>query len=104
MENSDIQGPQKNRILALILSMGFGFLGLDRFYLGKWKSALFKVITIGGLGLWWFIDATILLVDAFLYSLGKQKGMMKDSQGRELKYGLSLYRLHNGSFEQDWFK
>ena len=38
-------------------------------------------MTFGGLGMWWFIDATMLLLDAFLWSLGKQRGFVKDAMG-----------------------
>ncbi|MEC5319206.1 TM2 domain-containing protein [Brenneria populi subsp. brevivirga] len=94
---------RKNRIIALVLSFFFGMFGIDRFYLGKVKSGVLKLITLGGLGIWWFIDAALLLVDAFLFSLGKDCGFVKDKKGNELKYGLSAYRFKNGRFQQDWF-
>lgn len=94
---------RKNRILALLLAFFFGFLGLDRFYLGKIKTGILKIITLGGFGIWWFIDATLLLLDAFLYSLGKDRGFVKDKRGLDLKYGLSAYRFKEGAFRQDWF-
>lgn len=94
---------RKNRIIALLLSFVFGFLGLDRFYLGKIKTGILKLITFGGFGIWWSIDAALLLVDAFLYSFGKDSGFVKDKRGLDLKHGLSAYRFKNGSFRQDWF-
>ena len=93
---------QKNRMLALILGLFLGFFGADRFYLGKKKSAIFKAITLGGLGLWWFIDIAMLAIDAFMFSFGKDTGMVKDSSGNELKYGFSLYRYKEGKFVRDW--
>lgn len=93
----------KNRIIALILSFFFGFLGFDRFYLGKYKTGLLKMFTLGGFCIWWFIDATLLFIDAFLYSFGKDIGFVKDKKGQNLKYGLSAYRFKNGAFRQDWF-
>ncbi|ELW1645475.1 cytochrome c oxidase assembly factor Coa1 family protein [Enterobacter oligotrophicus] len=94
---------RKNRILAMLLAFFFGFLGLDRFYLGKIKTGILKIITLGGFGIWWFIDATLLLLDAFLYSLGKDHGFVKDKLGQDLKYGLSAYRFKAGAFHKDWF-
>lgn len=69
---------RKNRVLALILSFFAGFVGADRFYLGKVATGILKLITVGGFGIWWAIDSMLLLVDAFLYSLGKDSGFVKD--------------------------
>ncbi len=93
---------QKNRIIALLLSFFFGIFGVDRFYLGKKKSGFFKLVSLGGLGLWWFFDAALILFDAFRYSLGFENGFVKDGQGLQLKYGLSLYRLKDGKIIRDW--
>ena len=95
---------QKNRIIAILIAMSpYGFFGGDRFYLGLNKSAKLKAFTFGGLGFWWFMDVFLLLIDAFLYSLGKNKAFRQDSNGNELKYGLSMYRFNNGKIEKDWF-
>ncbi len=95
--------PHKNRIIALALSMMLGFVGADRFYLGEYKSGALKLITFGGLGIWWFVDGCMLLVDAFLWSVGKQSGFVKDAKGQDLLYGLSMYRLQGGRLQKDWF-
>lgn len=97
-----MNAPRKNRMFALILSMFLGWLGLDRFYLDKWITGILKTITLGGLGIWWFIDASLLLIDAFLHSLGRDTGFIKDATGRDLNYGLSMYRLKRGHLQRDW--
>ncbi len=94
---------QKNRLLALFLAGFLGLFGADRFYLGKWKSGVGKALTFGGLGIWWFIDCAAMLIDAFLHSLGRDSGFVKDARGLDLRYGLSMYRLKDGRLQRDWF-
>ena len=50
-----------------------GFLGVDRFYLGKVGTGILKLLTIGGLGIWWLIDLILVLA-----------GVTRDKQGRLL--------------------
>jgi hypothetical protein len=50
----------KNTILALVLSVAVGYLGVDRFYLGSGGLGFLKLITVGGGGLWWIIDIILL--------------------------------------------
>jgi TM2 domain-containing membrane protein YozV len=49
-----------NWVLLLIMSIIFGWIGVDRFMMGKVGTGLLKLFTLGGLGLWWIID--IILV------------------------------------------
>ncbi|MFJ4045772.1 TM2 domain-containing protein [Microbacterium sp. NPDC089987] len=52
---------QKSYLTTAALSFFLGFVGADRFYLGKTGTALLKLLTFGGLGYWWFIDILITL-------------------------------------------
>ncbi|MDF3838769.1 TM2 domain-containing protein [Cupriavidus basilensis] len=92
---------QKNRMIALLLKFFLGLAGADRFYLGKYRTGTLKLLALGGLGVWWCIDGVLLMIDAFLYSLGKDSGCVKDARGHDLKHGLSMYRLKNGSLVRD---
>ena len=59
---------------ALGLATWMGWIGADRWYLGKYGSALVKTFTYGGFGIWWFVDA-----------LSISNGDVKDAKGRDLK-------------------
>ena len=53
----------KNKSVAIILSWFLGILGVDRFYLGCYVSGFFKLITLGGIGIWAFIDLIIITIN-----------------------------------------
>ena len=50
----------KSKVVALILSIFLGELGIDRFYLGYIGTGILKVITCGGFGIWWLIDLIMI--------------------------------------------
>jgi len=45
-----------NWTLALVMSVSFGWLGVDRFIMGHVVLGILKLITFGGLGIWWLVD------------------------------------------------
>ncbi|MBU2612259.1 MAG: TM2 domain-containing protein [Nanoarchaeota archaeon] len=49
-----------NWVLALVMSAVFGSLGVDRFIMGKVGTGILKLITLGGLGVWWLIDLILI--------------------------------------------
>jgi TM2 domain-containing membrane protein YozV len=49
-----------NWVVLLVMSVIFGWLGVDRFMMGKVGTGLLKLFTIGGLGLWWLIDLILI--------------------------------------------
>ncbi|XP_076300857.1 uncharacterized protein LOC143219010 isoform X2 [Lasioglossum baleicum] len=49
---------------TLLYSILLGFLGVDRFYLGQNGTALGKLFTIGGAGVWWVFDVILLVTDS----------------------------------------
>ena len=51
----------KSQKTAFLLSLFLGVFGADRFYLGYYISASFKLITIGGLGIVYTIDLFLIL-------------------------------------------
>jgi TM2 domain-containing membrane protein YozV len=42
--------------LNALLSLFFGSLGIDRFYLGNTELGIGKLLTLGGFGVWAFLD------------------------------------------------
>lgn len=51
----------KDPIIALILSIFIGELGIDRFYVGDTGLGIGKLLTCGGLGLWSIIDWFLIM-------------------------------------------
>ena len=49
-----------SKVVALILSIFLGELGIDRFYLGYIGTCILKLITCGGFGIWWLIDLIMI--------------------------------------------
>lgn len=60
-------------IATWLFSWLLGFLGVDRFYLGKVGTGIVKLLTGGGLGIWWIIDLILTLA-----------GIQRDKKGRLL--------------------
>ena len=48
-------------VTTLLYSILLGFLGLDRFCLGKTGTAVGKLLTLGGLGIWWVVDIILIV-------------------------------------------
>lgn len=51
----------KDPIIALILSLLVGGIGIDRFYIGDTGLGIAKLITCGGLGIWALIDLFLIM-------------------------------------------
>ena len=51
---------EKDWVVTLVLAVVLGFLGIDRFYAGSIGLGVLKLLTSGGLGLWWLIDIILL--------------------------------------------
>ena len=63
----------KDPTVALILSVVVGGWGVDRFYIGDIGLGVLKLITGGGLGVWW-------LTDLFVITGKTKKNNIKDFQ------------------------
>eukprot|EP01108_Squamamoeba_japonica_P005879 TRINITY_DN4756_c0_g1_i1.p1 TRINITY_DN4756_c0_g1~~TRINITY_DN4756_c0_g1_i1.p1 ORF type:complete len:251 (-),score=12.91 TRINITY_DN4756_c0_g1_i1:108-818(-) len=50
---------------AILFSVFLGFCGVDRFYTGHIAVGVVKLVTLGGIGIWWLIDTILLLVGVY---------------------------------------
>jgi TM2 domain-containing membrane protein YozV len=70
---SGSQPYRRNYFIALLLSIFVGEFGIDRFYMGKIGTGLLKLVTLGGLGIWWIIDIVLVAT-----------GNMRDKNGNTM--------------------
>jgi Tfp pilus assembly protein PilE len=55
-----------------LLCLFFGWLGIHRFYMGKIITGILMILTLGGCGLWSFIDLIFALCGKFHDQQGRQ--------------------------------
>jgi TM2 domain-containing membrane protein YozV len=53
-------GKELNWIVTLVMSIFFGYLGVDRFMMGHIGLGLLKLCTAGGFGIWWLVDVILI--------------------------------------------
>ena len=58
----------KKKVVLLVLSTIFGLSGADRFYAGQIGLGLLKLFTLGGIGVWYFVDTLIVLINSLTKS------------------------------------
>ena len=55
------EGEGKSQLTAFLLALLIGVLGIHRFYLGYTGIGIIQLLTLGGLGIWAFIDMILIL-------------------------------------------
>ena len=63
----------KDWLTTLLLAIFLGGLGVDRFYTGHTGLGILKLVTCGGVWIWWLIDIILIAT-----------GSYKDKAGRPL--------------------
>ncbi|KAG9509686.1 TM2 domain-containing protein, partial [Fragariocoptes setiger] len=53
-------------LTTLLYSIFLGFAGIDRFCLGHIGTAVAKLITLGGFGVWWIVDIISLITGGLM--------------------------------------
>lgn len=55
----------KSRSITLVLAFFLGIFGAHRFYVGKFGTGLLMALTLGGFGVWIWIDLIVIAFGAF---------------------------------------
>ena len=65
LNSNSISTSQQDWLVALLLCFFIGVIGAHRFYVGKIGTGLLMVFTLGGLGIWTFVDLILIIVGKF---------------------------------------
>ncbi len=65
------ESSEKKILTAFLICLFLGILGIHRFYVGKTGSGIAQLLTLGGLGVWVFIDWIMIMCGSFKDSDGK---------------------------------
>ena len=65
LNSNSLSSSQQDWLVALLLCFFIGIIGAHRFYVGKIGTGVLMVFTLGGLGIWTFIDLILIIVGKF---------------------------------------
>lgn len=65
---------KRKQVIAIVLSIFLGSMGVDRFYMGRIGTGVLKLLTLGGFGIWTFIDWILIATNN-----------LKDGEGKYLQ-------------------
>ena len=62
----------KKTLPTFLLCFFLGPLGAHRYYVGKIKSGVLQMLTLGGLGIWSLVDFIQIIIGSFTDAEGKK--------------------------------
>ena len=69
---ADPEVGEKDWLTALLLSLFLGVFGVHRFYVGLTGTGIAQLLTLGGCGIWSFIDFIQIAIGNFRDADGKK--------------------------------
>lgn len=84
------ENPKSKLILVLITLTGLSFFGLDRMYAGQIGMGIGKLLTLGGLGIWFLVDGFRVIHNALTKSQEGLFGITSWTDDIELAFKVAL--------------
>ena len=84
--------PDTAYVTVTYFSLFLGFLGVDRFYMGYVFLGVVKLLTFGGLGIWWLIDFIWIALGNAKTKAGVRL-LRTDRDNRIVFIGLAIFLL-----------